>query len=451
MLGNCIYDKDYLAKVTRLKVAPVCFDFPKPSTSANGNRVNGMQRTCIVTQTMLLQKKRPYRRKRHRTRWNFLHDQSSIIIGKRPHHMRHLHLMEMLSLEVSILITILMTVKIKSNQILGDVFDEADFVANTVGNPDEVVLDVDTPQPIQRLQARPQVPPVQQRSQGYQQRAAPPNPAMATPSKPERQWNGPAPTTNAAFNNNPNQNAVAQRGGLAGHSQGMNQTNGIGNDRSSQEFQRSNDPTAGIVKTEQPANASNTMGNQPTTNNNVPAEPAVGFYSARAVDILRDNPRASPMAPKFDPHAESPSIRKTAGIDHTKSVPVSKPMLFGTSQSPAGPAAAAPGAAPGRNFINPATDVHRRIGAPGGNPGGIASPVAKGFTTSSYRPLTRPAVDNRNAANNTNNPTNDPSLKRPPLNDVTNAPLPGALPGSGDIKRPRLSNEAPQHQQQPPQ
>lgn len=354
--------------------------------------------------------------------------------------------------QYSYLPTILMTVKFKSNQILGDVFDEADFVADTTGNPDEVVLDVDTPQPIQRPQARPQLPPAQQRPQGYLQRAAPPNPAMITPSKPERQWNGPAPTAHTAFNNNPNQNAMAQRGGLAGNSQGMNQTNPMGNNGSSQEFQRSNNTAAGTVKTEQPANAPNTMGNQPSVNNNGPAEPAVGFYSARAVDILRDNPRASPMAPKFDPHAESPSIRKTAGIDHTKSVPVSKPMLFGTSQSPAGPGATATGgAAPGRNFINPATDVHRRIGAPGGNPGGIASPVNKGFTTSSYRPLTRPAIDNRNAANNMNNPTNDPSLKRPPLNDVTNAPLPGALPGSGDIKRPRLSSEAPQHQQQPPQ
>lgn len=349
-----------------------------------------------------------------------------------------------------------MTVIFKSNQILGDVFDEADFVANTTGNPDEVVLEVDTPQPIQRPQARPQLPPAQQRPQGYQQRAAPPNPAMTTPSKPERQWNGPAPTTHTAFNNNPIQNAMAQRGGLAGNPQGVNQTNPMGNNRSSQEFQTSNNTAAGVVKTEQPANAPNTTGNQPTQNNNGLSEPAVGFYSARAVDILRDNPRASPMAPKFDPHAESPSIRKTAGIDHTKSVPVSKPMLFGTSQSPAGPGAAASGGpGQGRNFINPATDAHRRIGAPGGNPGGnpggIASPVNKGFTTSSYRPLTRPAIDNRNAANNMNNPTSDPSLKRPPLNDVTNAPLPGALSGSGDIKRPRLSSEAPQHQQQPPQ
>lgn len=329
-------------------------------------------------------------------------------------------------------------------------------MANTAGNPDEVVLDVDTPQPIQRPQARPQLLPAQQRPQGYQQHVAPPNPPMTTPSKPERQWNGPAPAANTAFNNNPNQIAMAQKGGSAETPQGMNQANPMANNKSSQELQRSNNTAAVIVKTEQPTNAANTIGNQSAMNNNGPVEPAIGFYSARAVDILRDNPRASPMAPRFDPHAESPSIRKTAGIDHTKSVAVSKPMLFGASQSPAGPGAtAAAGAGGGRDFINPATDVHRRIGAPGGNPGGIASPVNKGFTTSSYRPLTRPAIDNRNAANNNtnnmNNSTTDPSLKRPPLNDVTNAPLPGALPGSGDIKRPRLSSEAPQHQQQPPQ
>lgn len=349
----------------------------------------------------------------------------------------------------------MMTVKIKSNQILGDVFDEADFVANAAGNPDEVVLDLDTPQPIHRPQNRPQLPPAQERPQGYQQRVAPPNTAITTPIKPERQWNGATATTNAAVTNL-NQNATTQRGGQAGNPRGIIQTNNTANNISSDELQRPKNTAVGIVKTEQPANAPNTMGNQVTMSNNGPAEPAIGFYSARAVDILRDNPRASPMAPKFDPHAESPSIRKTAGIDHTKSVPVSKPMLFGTPQSPAGPGAAA-SVGGGRNFINPATDVHRRIGAPGGNPGGIASPVNKGFTTSSYRPLTRPAVDNRNATNNTNNlnhpsaTTNDPSLKRPPLNDVTNAPLPGALSGSGDFKRPRLSSEGPQNQQQPPQ
>ncbi|EEA27895.1 DNA repair protein rad52 [Talaromyces marneffei ATCC 18224] len=404
VLGNCIYDKEYLAKVTRLKVAPSKWD------------AENLHRHPDFAPT----KKEPVPDRK-------LPEEVELP----PRLIEYNNRKETSSHE---------TLTFDGDAEFGsDVFDEADFVANTAGNPDEVVLDVDTPQPMQRPQARSQLPPAQQRPQVYQQRAAPPNPAMTTPSKPERQWNGVPAPAHAVFNNNPNQNSMAQRGGSAGNAQGSMQANPLANNRSSQEFQRSNNAAAGIVKTEHPANPQNTLGNPPTINNNGPTDPAIGFYSARAVDILRDNPRASPMAPKFDPHAESPSIRKTAGIDHTKSVPVLKPMLSGTSQSPAGAGAGAGG---GRNFINPATDIHRRIGAPGGNTGGIASPVNKGFTTSSYRPLTRPAVDA-----NRNNPlattTNDPSLKRPPLNDVTNAPLPGAPPGSGDIKRPRLSSEAP--------
>lgn len=65
VLGNCIYDKEYLAKVTRLKIAPVCTDLENHFRAyTKENRVNGMQITCIVTQTLLLQKKRPYMTKR---------------------------------------------------------------------------------------------------------------------------------------------------------------------------------------------------------------------------------------------------------------------------------------------------------------------------------------------------------------------------------------------------
>lgn len=269
----------------------------------------------------------------------------------------------------------------------------------------------------------------------------------------------------------------------------LNQPNVISGNRSSQELHRPNNTTGVPFKSDN-VNATIPGAGNPDQNPSKggPNEPAVGFYSARAVDILRDNPRASPMAPKFDPHAESPSIRKTAGIDHMKSVPVSRKMLFGTAQSPVVPgiggggggaaaATAGPGgvsSATGRNFINPSSDIHRRLGAPGGNnTNGPVSPANKGFTTSSFRPLTRPVVDNRNPANapnialvnptattttTTNNSTNNPdttrtsasathdlSLKRAPLNDVTNASVPGSVPGGGDIKRPRLSNDGGSH------
>src|SRR5699024_3277767 len=99
------------------------------------------------------------------------------------------------------------------------------------------------------------------------------------------------------------------------------------------------------------------------------------------------NTNAPSAVPQFDPHAQSPSIRKTAGVDHTKSVPISKPMIAGTS----------PAANNSRDFVNPSTDMNRKIGAPGG--GGFGSPMNRGQSTSSYRPLTRPNIDPRNGAN----------------------------------------------------
>lgn len=242
---------------------------------------------------------------------------------------------------------------------------------------------------------------------------------------------------------------MPQTAGFARNAQIPSQPSHSGNGNSSQDFRRPQNNTVGDAQAVNPTHPPNSLGEDqaPTTNDqknsNVPGDTPVGFYSARAVDILRENPRASPMAPKFDPHAESPSIRKTAGIDHTKSVPVSRPMIFSSSPS------ATTGANSARNFINPSADVHRRIGAPNAS-SATASPVNKGFTTSSYRPLTRPMLDNRSATGNNTasaaaagTTAQGPNLKRPPLNDVTNASFAGGSTGdgAGDIKRPRLSTD----------
>ena len=178
------------------------------------------------------------------------------------------------------------------------------------------------------------------------------------------------------------------------------------------------------------------------------SSPSVGgpakFFSARAVDMLRDNPQSVPSAaPQFDPHAESPSIRKTAGVDHTKTVPISKPMLAGAS----------PASQQTRDFINPSQDMNRRIGAPGGS--GIGSPFNRAQSTSSYRPLTRPNID-PNTTGNASIPPNRPGFapqningKRPPLNDVTNGhSVPGgngpvSIDGPNDLKKPRFNEGVP--------
>lgn len=134
----------------------------------------------------------------------------------------------------------------------------------------------------------------------------------------------------------------------------------------------------------------------------------VAFFSARSVHPMPDdgapgqtgNANAGPPKQLFNPKAESPSIRKTPGIDHSSSRPVAR---NGQHVPPASSQASGPGAGlvPGRpsgngsrgNVVNPSLDQTRRIGAPGG-PG---SPLAN---RGSYKPPTmkRPLPGDGNAA-----------------------------------------------------
>lgn len=373
---------------------------------------------------------------------------------------------------------------------IGDLFDEADFMATATGlNPDEIVLD-DPPkeeEPAQR-----QMPPPQQRPQeNFARPPARPSADVVTPSKPANTWTAGAqrqlPQHNQAAGarqntpaTTPQQPLMQRRPSLASmpqqpppqNTKPAHQTQS----RSSQDAPPSHASGGqAAVKQEPPNNHNNPMnnaaqsndtqdshppGSSPTPGNNQPENPPSVFYSAKAVDILRENPQAAASAPQFNPHAESPSIRKTAGVDHTKSLPITKPMLAGVS----------PAANNTRDFINPSSEMHRRIGAPGGGSGGgFGSPMGRGQSTSSFRPLTRPNIDPRNAGNNNAaGPNNrgppgpqNANGKRPPLGDVTNAP-PGAAgngattstSGPGDPKRPRISSDGnnsmslPQQQQQ---
>ena len=128
--------------------------------------------------------------------------------------------------------------------------------------------------------------------------------------------------------------------------------------------------------------------------------PAAGFYTARAAESLQAGAAPPPhVAPPFNPHAESPSIRKTAGFDHSKTMPVTR------KEEGTGPAIPGPAAAPARasgggggpltrshnvaNVANPQADPSRRIGAP---QGAGASPMAN---RGMYKPpLKRPAEGN---------------------------------------------------------
>lgn len=85
-------------------------------------------------------------------------------------------------------------------------------------------------------------------------------------------------------------------------------------------------------------------------------EPPTGFFTARAAESIQNAIGTPLKAPAFNPHLDSPSIRKTAGVDHTKTKPVEKEAV----RLPPRP-----------NFVNPHTDKARRVGLPVG----VGSPL----------------------------------------------------------------------------
>lgn len=80
-------------------------------------------------------------------------------------------------------------------------------------------------------------------------------------------------------------------------------------------------------------------------------DPPTGFFTARAAESIQNAAGMPLKAPAFNPHLESPSIRKTAGVDHTKTKPVEKEAVHLPPRS---------------NFVNPQTDKARRVGMPVG-------------------------------------------------------------------------------------
>lgn len=107
-----------------------------------------------------------------------------------------------------------------------------------------------------------------------------------------------------------------------------------------------------------------------------------GFYTARVAETVQNAPNSNlPLqAQQFNPHLESPSIRKTAGVDHTKTKPVGRDSI------PVSPSLHLPPRS-NNNFINPQIDKNRKVGMPVG----AASPLQN---RNSYKPplqIKRPA------------------------------------------------------------
>ena len=287
---------------------------------------------------------------------------------------------------------------------LGDLFDEADFVVSTTGNPDEVTLDADalkkqTPesasnQPLPQHHARSYAPPVTPARPNAP--VLPPQPQTKVPQNPTPDFpRRPNPTTTQ------NTSAVSP-------------------------VQVRSSPQAGVVA-QLPNNPnSNIPAASPQQNQQQPPSGGVtpgAFFSAK---VVREMPTNTAAPPLFDPHAESPSIPRTPGFDHSKSTPIKKPML--PSGMPPVANNNSHSNSQSRDFVNPSMDMHRKIGVPGGaNSAGMFNNNNNNrgpTSTSSYRPLTRPSMGAG-------------GVKRPPLGDVTNANTNPERNHDGDPKRQR--------------
>ncbi|KAI0452119.1 hypothetical protein F5B21DRAFT_516268 [Xylaria acuta] len=371
VLGNCIYDKDYLSKVTKIKVGPTKFD-----------EENLHRHSDFAKKERDIVKVEP-----------------KAVAGRSSDQANTSVVSDALALE----------------EDFGD-FDMADFGVTEDGHPDEVVLPA----------SHEHVAHSSEKSQNSiagnaNDRSRPPmngHPPKPMQPPPRSAAQPPRPP------HTPNQHTSRPPGQFQGRPNLQQQP-------------------------PRPQNHSNTAAQQAATNNRIMTpppnaisrppsgmnppngashEPAT-FFSARSV---KDVPESAELgtaaivergAKVFDPRAESPSIRKTPGIDHRSSKPLSRTGVHiepvkkePNQQRPAlnGPP----------NVVNPSLSQMRQIGAPGG----AGSPLGN---RGQYRPPTmkRPAPGGPDGGGN-----------RAPLTEVsTNGPP--AAPGAAgvDAKRQKMT------------
>ncbi|MCJ1476691.1 DNA repair protein rad52 [Lambiella insularis] len=384
ILGNCIYDKDYLARVTKLKIAPSKWD------SDNLHRhvdYAPIKRESIADA-----------------------EDSSILRSESYS-----------------------TIKETDDEFGGADFDEVDFSVTTGEHPDEVTLDATMSSAHFARNASPI-----RNGQSVNQVANDPNPQQSRPPPSRMQ---PIPTNNPIGPQTPmlapptNNQPIARQATYAQTNQivmprpshGAQQAGNLSRPQANpHNLAQSATPAVGNSNLSSPRPQgrvgvpNNPQGGTPPSRSSgsMDVEPVVGFFTARAAESLQSAKNLPPNVSHFNPHAESPSIRKTAGVDHTKTKPVGRDMIGAPGQ-------VNQSVPPMRtNFVNPQADQARRIGMPGA----AASPLQN---RNSYK---APQMTNKR-------PAEDGTVHygRPPLSDVTSASANAPIDlNKVDIKRPKL-------------
>ncbi|KAI0903805.1 hypothetical protein F4823DRAFT_629122 [Ustulina deusta] len=371
VLGNCIYDKDYLSKVTKIKVGPTKFD-----------EENLYRRSEFLKKEQGLVKVEP----------KAVADRDS----DRPNASV---LSDALALE----------------EDFGD-FDMADFGVTEEGHPDEVVLPGSHDHVAQSSDKSQTAIAVNANDRnrtsmnGHHPRPMqPPSRPVAQPPKPPQTPNQQAHRPAGQFQGRPNPQQQPPRQ--------TTHTNITAQHTAASKRIMTPPPNA-VSRPPSGMNAPNGAPNESAT-----------FFSARSVKDVPEtaDPGTAVIlergAKVFDPHAESPSIRKTPGIDHKSSKPLSRggvhvpPVKRDVDQQ-----RPAPNGPP--NVVNPSLSQVRQIGAPGGT----GSPLGN---RGQYRPPTmkRPAPGGPDGGGN-----------RTPLTEVsTNGPPAAAGAAVTDVKRQKMA------------
>lgn len=390
VLGNCLYDKDYLQKVTKVKVAPSKWDAENLHRHPDYAPV---KRESIAEQAA------------REERQNNIKAQNGAPKGNEATRMSSNR-----------------SASFGSNEFEDD-FGGGDLDDTDFSHPDEVRLDdskaMESPAQRQanaqrngvyRMHSMPQLRPPNlpqpQPSQGLQGSQRPPGvqrpPVNAGQPQPGRML----PPQTPGF-----QRPTMTAGGAHGFDGASN---------------RSTSSSAEDLQPQQQNNGPN--GNsedyQPPIPTEMPPGAPEGFVTGRSAAYLNQagdsKPGNAPTA--FNPHAESPSIRRTQGINPGKSAPIMRQSLGSALSNAANgqPQQNGPQGPPHQanntsgmnrgNFVNPTNDPTRRVGMPGGG-----GPPNRG----SYKPPT--------------------ALKRPALTDVSNIPQ---TDGGTDVKKQRVESPA---------
>lgn len=392
VLGNCLYDKDYLSRVSKIKVAPSRWD---------ADNLHHHPDFAPIKKESIA-------------------EAEAAKAAARPSRLTSVQ-------------------SIKSNgtdyedEFGGNLFDEVDF-----SHPDEVRLDISNTDISMDT-------PVRQPTNGAVRQQV--GRVASMPSL--KHTNG----TNAASNAQHNQQPPRPSGppGPQRPPNGFNQQNNPGqnrmmpppNQRPNQDGPRSNPSSASDGNQQQRSESGNDRQITPPEANNLGADQVtpqtgpVGFVSFKAKDFkdtkdAEQPPPAGPAAIKpFDPHRESPSIRRTQGVDLHTSKPVRRSEIGAQAAAPQPVTALGPpvngAAGPRPNFVNPGLDAGRRIGMPGG----VQSPMAG---RGAYKPPT--SLKRALPA--------DTAPGRPPLADMSN--MQQQTESASDPKKPRID---PAQQQQP--